>query len=69
MTARTEKTGDKEHEALIVVLTWRVDALLAAGYSRDRARDLAADLSIDLHRAIDLVEAGCPHETAARILL
>lgn len=69
MTVRSETTFGDERNALIAVLTWRVDALLAAGYSRDQARDLAADLHVDVHRAVELVKAGCPHGIAARILL
>lgn len=33
------------------------------------AEQLAADATIDLHQAVDLIRDGCKHETAAKILL
>jgi hypothetical protein len=48
---------------------WRTDELLRVGYEYETAILMAADLEVDLHRAIDLVERGCPPGTAARILL
>ena len=47
---------------------WRADALERAGYARDAAAELAARADVDLHHAIELVERGCPPETALRIL-
>ena len=51
------------------VLSWRVEALLRAGYDEFDAIELALRRHVDLHRAIDLVRLGCPPETAVRILL
>ena len=48
---------------------WRAEALERAGYGADAAQELAARPDIDLHRAIELVEAGCTPELALRILL
>jgi hypothetical protein len=48
---------------------WRAEALERAGYSPAGATELAARLDVDLHVAIDLVEQGCPPETALQILL
>jgi hypothetical protein len=48
---------------------WRAEALERAGYDIVAAHELAARSDIDLHRALELVEAGCPHELALRILL
>jgi hypothetical protein len=48
---------------------WRAEALERVGYGAQAAAELAARLDIDLHRAIDLVEQGCPPETALQILL
>jgi hypothetical protein len=48
---------------------WRAEALERVGYGAQAAAELAARLDIDLHRAIALVENGCPPETALQILL
>jgi hypothetical protein len=48
---------------------WRVERLERAGYSRDASEQLAARHDIDLHRAVDLLGAGCPADIALRILL
>jgi hypothetical protein len=51
-----------------LVLEWRIEALLAAGFSDVLAFELAATPAVDLHAARELVARGCPAETAARIL-
>lgn len=51
------------------VLSWRQSSLLAAGYDLRLALKLALRPAVDLHAAIELAQAGCPPETAARILL
>jgi hypothetical protein len=48
---------------------WRAEALERVGYGAQAAAKLAARLDVDLHRAIALVESGCPPETALQILL
>jgi hypothetical protein len=48
---------------------WRAEALESAGFDADSALELAARPDVDLHRAVELVEAGCPPELALRILL
>jgi len=48
---------------------WRTEALENAGYDPDSAALLAARQDVDLHRAIEMVEAGCAPEIAVRILL
>ena len=50
------------------VVGWRLEQLLAAGYEREDALELALALPVDLHVAIDLLARGCPQETAVRIL-
>jgi hypothetical protein len=52
-----------------LVLAWRIEALLAAGYPDGLAFQLAATPEVDLHAARELIARGCPTETAARILL
>ncbi len=49
------------------VLQWRISRLVRAGYDEAAAEKLARS-PVDLHRAIDLVEQGCPPELAVRIL-
>jgi hypothetical protein len=51
------------------ILAWRIAVLDRAGYDEGDAVLLAAVKDIDLHLAVDLLEQGCPAETALRILL
>ncbi len=48
---------------------WRAETLMRVGYDAESAAELAARSEVDLHRAIELIQAGCPIETALRILL
>jgi hypothetical protein len=48
---------------------WRAEELERAGYEASDAAALAACVDVDLHLAIELLERGCPAETALRILL
>jgi hypothetical protein len=48
---------------------WRAEALERAGYDEASAAMLAARHDVDLHRAIELLEQGCPPGIALRILL
>jgi hypothetical protein len=50
------------------VTSWRVERLLAAGYDGEAALVLALDRDVDLHRAVSLLERGCPQDTALAIL-
>jgi hypothetical protein len=50
------------------VQSWRLHVLIEAGYPLPLAEKLA-DSEADLHHAVELVDCGCAHETAARILL
>jgi hypothetical protein len=47
---------------------WRLHVLIEAGYPLGLAERLAHS-EVDLHRAVDLIQRGCRHETAAEILL
>jgi hypothetical protein len=51
------------------VQRWRIEALERAGYEAEAASELAARPDVDLHRAIQLLESGCPADVALRILL
>ena len=57
---------DTEEERVIRL---RLEQLAAAGYSWACAMVIAAKRDVDLHRAVRLVQQGCPVETAVRILL
>lgn len=48
---------------------WRAEELERAGYGADAAAQLASRPYVDLHLAVDLLESGCPPDTALRILL
>jgi hypothetical protein len=48
---------------------WRAEELVRAGYDASDAIALAARHDIDLHLAVELVEQGCPYETAIEILI
>lgn len=51
------------------VARWRMDQLMRAGYEEVDALLLAELTHVDLHLAVDLVQQGCPADTALRILL
>jgi hypothetical protein len=51
-----------------LVERWRAQELQRAGYAPDAAAELAGRNDVDLHRAVELLQKGCPPETALRIL-
>lgn len=67
MTVAQFETIDEAEAELI--LRWRFDSLVRAGYDVGSALMLASHVEIDLHHASALVRRGCPPETALRILL
>jgi hypothetical protein len=50
------------------VSRWRREQLVHSGFPLPLAARLAKEPGYDLHRLIELVEAGCPPELAVRIL-
>jgi hypothetical protein len=50
------------------VESWRLHVLIEAGYPLHLAEKVAHS-DADLHRAVEIVLAGCTFETAAEILL
>ena len=50
------------------VESWRLHVLIEAGYPLPLAEKLAHS-EADLHRAVELVRAGCAFETATEILI
>jgi hypothetical protein len=63
--AQTAEYPETEREK---VESWRLHVLVEAGYPLTLAEELAHS-EADLHRAVELVRAGCTHATAAAILL
>jgi hypothetical protein len=51
------------------VVRWRAQELERAGYDPGAAAQLAERNDVDLHRAIELIELGCPADLALQILL
>jgi hypothetical protein len=51
------------------ILSWRFCELIRAGFSNDQAFRLASEPEVDIRLAERLLAAGCPAETAQRILL
>jgi hypothetical protein len=49
--------------------TWRLHVLIEAGYPVPLAEKVAAAGHVDLHRAVDLIAAGCAPGLATQILL
>jgi hypothetical protein len=54
---------------LEIVEQWRLSSLARAGYDAESAAVLAASHEVDLHRAVSLLEGGCPVHLALQILL
>jgi hypothetical protein len=64
-TAETVEAAESERSK---VEGWRLHVLMEAGYPLPLAEKVAAS-EADLHRAVELLTAGCAPETAAEILL
>lgn len=64
MTEVAEQTLDERSK----VESWRLHVLIEAGYPLPIAERLASS-EADLHVAVEIVDQGCAHETAAEILL
>jgi hypothetical protein len=58
-----------EHTEIERIERWRAEELKRAGYEPRAAGRLAVRHDVDLHFAVDLLQAGCPAEIALRILL
>ena len=62
---QTIETVQTEREK---VESWRLHVLIEAGYPLPLAERLAHS-EADLHRAVELIRAGCGFDTAAEILI
>ena len=60
------KTTSSQPAAEVVL--WRLEQLVAAGFTRPLASIIAENAGYDLHALIELVERGCPPPLAARIM-
>jgi hypothetical protein len=63
-TVRGRRTSEEAR-----VIEWRAAELVRAGYSTFDADVISIHTEIDLHRAIELPQRGCPHDLALQILL
>ena len=52
-----------------MVLRWRFEELIRAGYEAGNALILASHLEVDLHAAASLLARGCPPKLAMQIAL
>ena len=68
MTHRMSELVEKEGSERAKVESWRLHVLMEAGYPLPLAERIAGS-DADLHHAVELVQRGCTHETAAKILL
>jgi hypothetical protein len=68
-TLEVEEEVTVSRDPAAIVLGWRVEQLIAAGFDGDAAFALALDRTVDLHEATELVLRGCPPQTALRILI
>jgi hypothetical protein len=67
VTETSEMIESPENERSKVE-SWRLHVLMEAGYPLPLAERIAGS-EADLHRAVELLTAGCTAETAAEILL
>ena len=63
------KEAEHAEDVFTQVYKWRRRRLREAGYDRRTADLLASQADVDLHKAVDLIRAGCPPDHAAKILL
>jgi hypothetical protein len=59
----------REDSEIERIEAWRAEELRRAGYDRRSAAKLASRHDVDLHKAVDLIRRGCPHDLALTILL
>lgn len=62
------QVAESDHSEKIKTESWRLHVLIQAGYPLPLAEKIAYS-SADLHRAVDLVKAGCSPLLAAEIVL
>lgn len=65
---RSRQETGLPHADNAAVRAWRREQLVASGFERERAQQLAQDGRWDLHALLELVDRGCPPSLAERIL-
>jgi hypothetical protein len=66
--SETTETIDASETEKSKVEGWRLHVLMEAGYPLPLAEKIAGS-DADLHRAVEMLRAGCTAQTAAEILL
>jgi hypothetical protein len=62
---RTDQSAGRSRD---ILLQWRREQLVGAGFAPALAARVARDGHYDLHALIELHERGCPPDLAVRIL-
>lgn len=62
------QVAESDHSEKVKIESWRLHVLIQAGYPLPLAERIAHS-NADLHKAVDLVKAGCSPLLAAEILL
>lgn len=62
------ETDENEADRIDQVMEWRQWRLERAGFDPTDALRLASDRSVDVYLAVKLINGGCPHATAVRIV-
>jgi hypothetical protein len=68
MAGSREKVVSDSDRCAAIVVAWRFECLVRAGYCDEDAAALATDLEADLHLALELVDRGCPPAVAKKIV-
>jgi hypothetical protein len=63
-----DATACEQDQEQARVVAWRELVLIEAGYAARDAHELAERTDVDCHRAVELVQRGCPADVAVRIL-
>ncbi|MEI7057791.1 hypothetical protein WBG06_18340 [Nocardioides sp. CCNWLW239] len=58
----------RSRQAREEAVAWRRRSLRRAGFPAGLAAEVAADVRLDLHALLQLVDRGCPPELAVRIV-
>ena len=65
---KRDRAALRARQALEEAVAWRRRSLLRAGFPTELAAEIAADVRLDLHALLQLVDRGCPPELAVRIV-
>lgn len=65
---KRDRRALRTRQALEEAVEWRRRSLRRAGFPADLASEVAADVRLDLHALLQLVDRGCPPDLAVRIV-